>query len=206
MPDDLSLILGKDLFGMRFFLCFWYFLFSVSFLSAQIDLSFPFEKRLEAAGLTFVTPLDAAYKDIPVRGDDRINYHFSIFSKKEKMEIRYIVDPYKATDMTADLPHIKATQLVMHLAKNDEEAAPITGFRLSDAFVDQNYNADWGREFFFQPKASVSFRQHCKLIAIYKEGKGTAFLLFFFDDAPDTLDSRSIALQFERTPILIDVK
>lgn len=180
--------------------------FAFPFISiGQIELNQAFAARLEAAGMTFVTPLEAAYKAIRVRKDQVEPYHFSIFSKREKMEIRYIVEPEKANDFLAHAPHVKATRLLTQLASNEEDF-PMTALSMSDQFVKENYNADWGREFFFHPKEGVSFRTTCKLIALYKEGKGMAYIMLFFDEAPDNLDARSVALQFEYEPKLLKVE
>lgn len=169
-------------------------------LHSQVDLTPSFNHLLQKSSLSFVTPLDAGYRSISVKKDHLVPYHFSIYSNQESMEIRYIVEPFQPNDKSFIAPQVKATSLMMSLATNDDEYV-VSSFRLSPEYAQEAYHADWGCEFFFHPKEAVSYRQHCKLIALFKEGKGMAFVLMFFDDAPDTLDSRSVALQFEAEDI-----
>ncbi len=60
----------------------------------------------------------------------------------------------------------------------------------------RDYQADWGKVFFFQPKTGFSSARHCKMLALYREGQSMAFVLFLFDEPGPVLDRRALALRF----------
>ncbi|GJM36010.1 MAG: hypothetical protein DHS20C18_50110 [Saprospiraceae bacterium] len=164
-------------------------------LEAQNDLPTDFQSRLDQAGLSFIYPADAGYKQRKNGDSPYLDSHYTIRSRKEKMEIRYHVLPYDEHDPTADLPHIKASRLLIHLASNDATKL-LTGHNLSSQSLKEDYQADWGKVFYFQPKASFSTYQHCQMLALFREGKGMAYVFFLFNQPQPTIEYRMQALEF----------
>ena len=60
----------------------------------------------------------------------------------------------------------------------------------------EDFNADWGKVFFFTPKPGFTRKSHCRLLALHKEGKGTAYIFFLFEEPDEVLDHRFLALRF----------
>ena len=73
----------------------------------KIDQSTQFIDLLETSGLEFLAPLDAGYKDVTVIKNFLQDYHFAIRSRKEKLEIRYLIEPWQENDPSFQAPHIR---------------------------------------------------------------------------------------------------
>lgn len=174
----------------------WFFLVLVFQVQAQIELTPEFRSLLDSTGLGFIFPLEGKYKATKAIGAQYEHYDFAIRSRKEGIEIRYAVYPYDEKDFTSIAPHAATMRLVTHLASNDEEAM-ISALSIAPDEIAENYNADWAKLFFFQPKGVFSSAKQCKLLAIHREGSGTAFVLFLFDKSSIELDNRTLALRFE---------
>ncbi len=164
-------------------------------LLAQVDLSDHFVDLLDAAGIGFIEPLEARYKDIRLSSRQLADYDFAMRSRREKLEIRYRIHPYRAEDPLSEAPHVRAIRLLMHLATNQQQAV-MRGLEVDEEDLQAAFRADWGKVFFFQPKTSFSTAAHCKMLALHREGQGTAFVFFLFDEAGAALDHRFFALQF----------
>lgn len=174
-------------------------------LAAQIDRSPRFTRLLEEAQLDFYAPLENSYRDLPVWKEAAAfqSYDFAINSRQEDLEIRYRIMPYNEQNRIFLAPHIESWRLAMHLARNDdaEDARIITHFDVQDTVLKQYFNADWGMTFFFHPKGTFSNRTYCKLLALYSEGKGLAFVLFLFDEPSEELEKRFAALRFKEEDV-----
>lgn len=160
---------------------------------AQIDLDPDFQEKLEVAGLEFIEPLEARYRDIRVVRNDFLTYDFAIRSRREGLEIRYYVQA--AGEAPIDVPHVDAVRLLTHLASNDERFV-MSGLDVNETDLREQFNADWGKVFFFTPKEAFSPRRQCKMLALFREGFGSAFVFFLFDEAGPELDHRFYALRF----------
>ena len=165
-------------------------------LHGQVDLTDHFSTLLDRAGLTFVEPLEARYKDIRLAGNDYADCQFAIRSRKEKLEIRYLVYPYQEEDPLSFAPHVRAMRLLVSLATNQQESI-MRGMEVAKADLEEQFQADWGKVFFFTPKPGFTSWQQCKMLALHREGQGTAFVFFLFDKPTAALDYRFYALQFE---------
>ena len=178
---------------MRLFIIF--LLFSVGLPAQKIDLSDNFSSLLEQCQLEFLAPLDAGYKDIAIGRNPFQPYDFAIRSRKEKLEIRYLIEPYRPEDPSFEAPHVRCIQKLMHLASNDQEFV-MTGVDIDTTSLRENFNADWGKTFFFKPKPYFSQSRHVKMLALFKEGKGIAYIFFLFDEPSRNLDNRIYTLRF----------
>ena len=169
-------------------------------LVAQIDYSPRFARLLEEARLDFYEPLENTYRDIPVwkEAAEYQPYDFAIRSRRDKLEIRYHILPYQAQNWKFAAPHVEAARLAMHLATNQDESI-ISGLSMEEEELKNSFNADWGKIFIFQPKKSFSNRTHCKMLALYTEGKGMAIVYFLFDQPSQEVDNRFVVLRFRET-------
>ena len=165
-------------------------------IQAQIKLSEDFVQILDQAGIEWMEPVEARYKQVPVRKKAFQAYDYAIRSRKERIEIRYIIRPYEPGAPSADVPHVEASRLVMHLATNDEDYL-IAGREVAPELLSGFFNADWGMQYFFHPKAGFADWNHCEVLALHKDGQGTAFVLFLFDEPSRELGNRFYALRFK---------
>lgn len=171
---------------------------SVQVATAQVDYSPRFLQLLQHAQMDFYEPVEARYKDIPVwkEAAQYQAYDFAIRSRKEALEIRYVIFPFDKKSPVFQAPGVECTRVTMHLASNDEDAL-ISALGIGEEELEESYNADWGKIFFFQPKKSFSQRKHCKMLALYAEGKGMAFIFFLFDEPSKELNNPFLTLRFQ---------
>lgn len=159
--------------------------------SAQESSLLRFSNLLEQGRLDYLTPTDAGYREINTGKNSFQHCDFAIVSRQEKMEIRFLIEPVLDTNAVLN-PQVRTMGLVAHLATNDETAR-IAVHHLSGA----PYGADGVRAFFFQPKPDFGGEwQHCKMLALFKEGQGMAFVFYLFNEADTALDHRDVLLQF----------
>ena len=147
---------------------------------AQITLPGPFVGLLHDTGIELLLPLEAVYKLVDLEVNDFQPCQVAIYSRQEKIEIRYLVEPYDSNKVAFQLPHVNASRLLMHLASNDEDAV-ITGHSLDNETLSRT-GADWGKAFFFKPKTAFSSRQHCQLTILHKHLQGAIYIFLLFDD------------------------
>lgn len=165
-------------------------------LRAQIAPDEVFQQKLNRAGLFFMEPVEGKYKTLRKPADLYQHYDYAIRSRGEKMEIRYLVEPWRENNPLSGVPNVRATQLVMHLATNQGEAM-IIGQSIGQETLLDDFNADWGKVFYFEPKDAFSLNRECKLLVLHKGGLGTAYVFFLYDKITVELDKRFLALQFK---------
>ncbi|MDX1939926.1 MAG: hypothetical protein SFU99_05195 [Saprospiraceae bacterium] len=170
--------------------------FCAQHLIAQIEFTDNFRHLVENAGIDFYEPTEGSYKEVKLQKHSFQPCDFGIRSRREKLEIRYLIAPYSEYNIAFKAPHVECFRMVSNLATNEEDAA-ITSLSISEDELKENFNADWGKIYFFQPKDSFSERAHCKMLALYSEGKGMALVFFLFDEPSRDLDNRYLALRFK---------
>ncbi len=172
------------------------FVISISLQAQEIDIPYSFQNLLSEVGVDLNAPRDAAYRDIRVIKNDYQDYQLAIFSKREDLEIRYAIQPFEEHHPFSANPHVLTMRSITSVATNDPEKA-ISAIPLDKLSLKQDFNADWGMIYFFQPKEKFAYYKHCRMLALYKEGKGTAFVYFLFDESSNrALDYRYYALRF----------
>jgi len=176
-----------------FFLCL-YLAFSLP-VTGQVDVSADFKQKLQTAGIEFLEPLENSYKDIRVPRRNFADYDFAIRSRKEKVEIRFRIDPLDLDNPVAYAPHVRSTRMLLHLASNNDNFY-MSGLPVRESDLTEQFNADWGKIFFFTPKEDFSIRKECKMLALFREGQGMAYVFFLFDEPSPELDYRFYALRF----------
>lgn len=171
--------------------------FSPLLVEAQkIDMPDDFRQLLNQAGLEFFEPLEAGYHDIRLPENDYQNCQFAIRSGKEDLQIRYFVLPWNDEDPVSTQPNLATFRALTSIATNADDAV-ISAIQPGRETLQKDFNADWGMIYFFKPKPGFSDQPFCRMIAVCKEGKGTAFVFYLFDDPGNkALDTRYLALRF----------
>lgn len=170
-------------------------------LTAQrVDLSDDFSDLLAEVNAQLVLPVEADYKDIRPLKNRWMSYDFSIRSRRERLEIRYKILPFEKEHRTFYAPHVKAMQVMMQVATNSDEAV-VSTLSLSEKALKEEFRADWGKLFTFQPKEEFSPKQTCQMISLFREGQGMVFLFFLFNKPPAVLNYRHLALSFADTDL-----
>ena len=164
-------------------------------VQSQVKMQEEFVQILDRAGIEFMEPVEARYKQVPARKNSYQPCDYAIRSRKEGIEIRYLIRPYDLNASTSGAPHVEASRLAMHLATNDQDCL-IAGREVAPEALTGFFNADWGMQYFFRPKAGFASWNHCELLALHKEGQGTVFVLFLFDEPSRELGNRFYALRF----------
>ena len=175
----------------------FYFIFITTFLFSQ-KIEYPplFYNLLEKVEAEYFEPVDAGYRDYEPHKNKYLNSHFAIRSNKEKMDIRYFIIPWNDDNPNASNPNIRTFTTLTNVATNSDDAI-ISAIQPTKESLLKEFNADWGMTYFFQPKDIFSDREHCRMIALCKEGKGTVFIFYLFDDVNnEALDTRYLAFRF----------
>ena len=175
---------------------FFLFFFPIQLFSQKLDLNDHFLHLLEETQMEFLKPLDAGYKKSWITKNTIQNYDFAIRSKKEKLEIRYLLEPYQAGNPSFSTPHIRCMQKVLSIASNDQSVV-MTGLDIDTTQLQNDFNADWGKLFFFKPKAQFCKYQNVQMLALFKEGHGMAYVFFLFNQPERALKNRLIALRYK---------
>ena len=165
-------------------------------LPGQVRLPESFLSQLEDASLEFITPVEGRYKPRTPHRNPYLDYQFAMRSRKEKIEIRYFIDPLKENSLVSAAPHAAVMRMILSLATNNQDAL-ISNLNLGNTILREDFNADWGKMAIFQPKGAFSDRTYCKMLALFKENIGMAYIFFLFDKNSRELDNRLVALRFQ---------
>lgn len=128
------------------------------------------------------------------RPNDYLADHLVLYSKDEKLEMRFHLRPERPNDPLAGMPHLRIHTLAANLGSNDEDAVTTV-----HSFGEEELaavNADWARMYTFRPKRSYSDYRHAQLVALYREGRGLAYTILLFDKTPPSIEDRQLALRF----------
>jgi hypothetical protein len=171
------------------------FLFALtSLLPAQLPLTPGFEALLDSIDVRVNHPFDDGFKLLENPENDYLEDQLTVYSKAEKLEMRFHLRPENERDLYYQRPHLRASMLVLNLGSNDEDAVTaVHSFGEEELAV---VNADWARMWTFRPKRSYSSRPTAQLIAAYKEGRGLIYTVLLFNEAPETLEGRQMMLRF----------
>lgn len=182
---------------MRFLLTVLY-LFSTLPLAAQLPLTPEFEALLDSFDLRLNHHDTDDFRLKPNSENDYLADQLTLYSKAEKLEIRFHLRPENERDVYFQRPHMRTAMLVMNLASNDDDA--VTTVHAFDEEELLTYGADWAKMYTFRPKRSYSPYATAQLIAIYRRGRGLAYTVLLFDKAPDKLEERQFSLGFRSLP------
>ena len=172
-----------------------FFLLLTASLAAQVNLPGEFVHLLDSLDLRFIGPLDSDYRESTLRSNSPyLPEQYALRSRRERLELRFHLRPERRDDRYYGMPHLAATTVAMNLGSNDEDAVTAV-----HQFGDEELavlNADWARMYTFRPKRSFSSRQQAQLVAMYRAGRGMAYTVLLFDEAPNTLEGRQLSLRF----------
>jgi len=172
------------------------FLFPNWDLSAQSEIPITFEEKLTSASVEILIPLENKYKTVNVNSTPYMPYDYALRSKKGKLEIRYSINIFEdSTALMNQLPNVQCMRTLTNIASNDDEAVT-TIHSIAESDLEEHFNADWGMVAYFNPKQSFGTYKHCKMLALFKEGKGMTYVYFLFDEASIELDNRFHAVRF----------
>jgi len=172
--------------------CLLFFIFSNNAF-AQIKTSKSFNQKLEKMDLEFLTPLENSYKKIKASESIVVDFDFEIKARKADMRMGFALFPERKNAIT--FPHMKVSNMAISAATNEDEEARLVLHEMSKADL-ESYQADWGAVVFFQPKRIFSDKDHCKMLALYREGKGLVYIFYLFDDATEEVDLQKNCLSF----------
>ena len=172
--------------------CFLFLLFSNNTF-AQVKMSKSFTQKLAQMDLEFLTPLENTYKKIKASESIIVDFDFEIKAKKADLRIGFALFPEGKNAVT--FPHIKVSNMALSAATNDDVEARLVLHEMSKEDL-ANYQADWGAVVFFQPKRVFSDKDHCKMLALYREGKGLVYVFYLFDEASEEVDLQKDCLSF----------
>jgi len=172
--------------------CLLFFIFSNNAFT-QMQIPKDFAKKLKYMELEFLPPLENSYKKIRYSESITVGFDFAIKSKKVDMTIGFSLLPEGKNAIT--FPHIKVSNMALSAATNENEAARLVMHEMSKKDL-ENYHADWGAVVFFQPKRIFSDKDHCKMLALYREGKGLVYVFYLFDEASEEVDFQENCLSF----------
>jgi hypothetical protein len=165
-------------------------------VAQKIDYPEEFLSLLTKSGIEFFEPLEAGYKDFEPWGNPWQPCNFAIRSRKENLQIRYLVQPWDENDPVSVNPHLNTFRILTNLASNADESL-ISAIQPEKEKLQEDFNADWGMSYFFQPKTGFSDLPYCRMLALHKEERATVFIFYLFDDpANEALDTRYLALRF----------
>ncbi|MEO0341683.1 MAG: hypothetical protein AAF242_21050 [Bacteroidota bacterium] len=163
---------------------------------SQWKISPEFLQVLQQVDAEVMPPLDAGYKvRYPVSNRTQ-NYQWVLRSRKERLEIRYLVSPFTASNPTLKYPAIAAHRLAMHVCSNEEEAM-ISARDLDEEELQDFYNADWGKIYIFPPKDDFSTYAYCQLVVLFKVDRGIVYLFHLFDEPSPAIDQRLYSFRFK---------
>lgn len=181
----------KNIIRLLFF-CLLSLLFSNTTFT-QIKLTKSFTTKLVEMDLEFLSPLENSYKRIRASQSIIVDFDFEIKSRKADMRIGFALFPEGKNAMT--FPHIQVSNMALSAATNEDEEARMVLHEMSKEDL-ESYQADWGAIVFFQPKRIFSDKDHCKMLALYREGKGLVYVFYLFNNASEEIDLQKNCLNF----------
>ncbi len=163
--------------------------------SSQPELPAAFTELLSQLEVHLALPDEARFRLKRSPENDYLQDQLTVYSKEEKLEMRFYLVPENEHDIYYQRPHMRTSLLVVNLGSNAEDA--VTTVHSFDEEELAVLNADWARMYTFRPKSSYSPYAHAQLIATYRAGRGLACSILLFDQAPGSLEDRQLTLRFD---------
>lgn len=182
---------------MKSILFLWLFMIIGFPLCAQYTWDLPDELHtaLQLMEAEVLPPIDGGYKSFRPPENFTQNCHWAVRSRKDGLEIRYLLAPYNREHPINDHPGLAAHRLAMHIGSNTENAV-MTARDLTDNEREVLYNADWGKVYILSPKADFSTYTYCKLVVLYREDSGLAYIFNLFDEPSQNIDNKLYTFRF----------
>jgi len=172
-------------------------LFACFTVAAQkIKYSDDMLEKLAATEIDLFEPLEGKYKSRYSLKNDYQKIDHTIYSKKEKLEIRYTIIPYSENNPATQIPHVAFMNVISSIAPNEEDVT-VTVHTIPEVELHNQFNADWGSVAYFQPKPKFSKAKHCRLLTLYGDKRGTIHIFYLFDEPDTALDNRFYGMRFK---------
>lgn len=146
--------------------------------------------------LSLSTPTENRFVEIRQIENEFVPFIYAMRSGKAHVDMYVSFSPFDSLHPATANPHIETTRLMTNAATNNEGTL-ITVLDLGSEYVKENFGADWGKEIYFRPRESISAREHCRMVSVYKNGRGLLTLFFFFDEKTNYLDSYYNWIRFD---------
>lgn len=160
----------------------------------QISTTAEFLTILDSIGVQILQPLSGDFQLAQKKKNDYLDDQLTVYSKAEKLEMRFSLRAVPATDTYHRMPSMLAGTLALNLSSNEEDAVTtVHSFGPEELAV---FNADWAAMYTFRPKRSYSEQTNAQLVAVYKDGVGMAYAVLLFNNAPPTVEDRQLSLSF----------
>lgn len=162
------------------------FIISLSF-SFHKEHQQDFEKRLDKYHLKFDKPDN--FKEIQIREDTELNYHYALKHNSKDFEIRFLVNNINEK---LDLPDDERsfsffTNVVLNAS--GQIIPNIPEIKVLDPYLAQkDYNADWlaNSTFFADSDFSKGF-DYCSVVGIRKNDISETYIFLLFSDKDDAV-------------------
>lgn len=81
-----------------------------------------FDQALTEAALDLLEPLDAGYRVFEPLDNDFLNCQFALYSRWEKLELRYYILPWNERDVLSTTPNVASFRVLTTIASNADDA------------------------------------------------------------------------------------
>lgn len=165
----------------------------------------PFQTLLTEAELTFIAPQD--FQALPPAANVLLPYEHAIRSTDGKLEVRYAIRPLGRVKIDYNDPHNSAPEpnhlfnmLFVSLAEQMARGGDSPRREYSNEQAQKLFNADWAAAAVFDVSQQLSsdYAQGL-LVALHKNDKADAYMIFLFNSYPDVkerIDKTLPSLQF----------
>ncbi|HKK73618.1 MAG TPA: hypothetical protein VJ953_00990 [Saprospiraceae bacterium] len=166
--------------------------------SAQYTWKLPNELSavLQFMDAEVMPPIDGGYRGFRPPDNLTQNCHWAIRSRKDGLEIRYLLSPAQEEQPISNHPELAAHRLAMHICSNEENSI-MTTRELTDNEREVLYNADWGKVYILSPKVDFSPYTYCKMVVLYRENSGLAYIFNLFDEPSQNIDNKLYTFRFK---------
>ncbi|MCB0661197.1 MAG: hypothetical protein KDC24_00545 [Saprospiraceae bacterium] len=173
---------------------------TVQLQSQTFEFSPALDEVIDEYHLEASTPTENRFKSIRQLPTAYLPFIYGMHSEKAGLEIYVAFQPYDSRNPATAKPQIETTRLMTNAATNREDAV-ITVLDLSKSYVRKIFGADWGKEIYFQPKASISGKAHCRMVSIFKDEVGLLTLFFFFNEKNNSLEDFYSWIRFDSSQL-----
>lgn len=174
---------------------------------ASQDLSEAFSKLLSESGLNYQDLQN--YHALPGRQDTVLSYEHAVRHDTDKLEIRYSIRPLHRIRIDYQDPHSSAPEpnhmfnmLFSSLVDQFSQGGDAPRREYDTDQAKQFFNADWAAAAVFDVDLNYSEKySQALIVAIHKNDKADAYMVYLFNDYPDVkslIDDAFSSLQFTK--------
>ena len=166
----------------------------------------PFQKLLTEAELSFTAPQD--FQPLPAVANPLLPYEHAIRADDSKLEVRYAIRPLSRVKIDYSDPHNSAPEpnhlfnmLFASLAEQLASGGDTPRREYTTEQAKELFNADWAAAAVFDASQQLTkdYKQGL-LVALHKNGKADAYMVFLFNSYPEVkhrINTTLPSLQFK---------